>query len=193
MRFEGTSPKRPILLGERLASRLVEGAFYLVSALLLVSGGTKLFDPGPTAGALRAAGWPGPRQGVQSLAVIEILVGAGALAFGGAWFGWGIAILYLGFFGFVVNALARRLPVGSCGCFGKSNTPPSLGHLFVNLAAVVVGVTAAVQSARALPDVLAEQPAWGLPYLAFAGIGVYLLYLLLSQLPVLLAAHRSES
>jgi TM2 domain-containing membrane protein YozV len=36
-----------------------------------------------------------------------------------------------------------------------------------------------------------EQPAWGLPYLVFVGIGVYLLYLLLSQLPALLA-HRLE-
>ncbi|HEY7564228.1 MAG TPA: MauE/DoxX family redox-associated membrane protein [Acidimicrobiia bacterium] len=178
-------------MSKRLASRRVEGAFYLVSALLLVSGGNKLFDPGPTAGALRAAGLPGPRRGVQALALTEVVVGAGALAFSGTWFGWGVAILYVGFLGFVVNALIRRLPIGSCGCFGKSDTPPSVGHLLVNLAAAVTGVIAALEPARPLPDVMLEQPAWGLPYLVFVGIGVYLLYLLLSQLPALLA-HRLE-
>lgn len=161
----------------------MEGAFFLVSALLLVSGGQKLSDPGPTAGALRAAGLPSARRWVYLLSASEIILGAGSIVFGGDPAGWGLAILYLGFAGFVLNARLRHLPLGSCGCFGRSDTPPTLIHLAVTSIAAVIGLWGAARPAASLLDVLGDQPVFGLPYLGFVGVGTYLLYLLLSELP----------
>lgn len=161
----------------------VEGAFFVVSALLLVSGGSKLSDPGPTAGALRAAGLPSSRRWVYLISASEIVLGAGSIVFGGDPFGWGLAILYFGFAGFVLNARIRHLPIGSCGCFGKSDTPPTNIHLVVTVLAAAIGAWAAIYAAAPLLDVLRDQPAFGLPYLVFVGAGTYLLYLLLSELP----------
>jgi hypothetical protein len=161
----------------------VEGAFYLISALLLVSGGSKLSDPGPTRGALRAAGLPSAKIVVYLLAMIEIVIGGWSIAFGGDPAGWGVAGLYLGFLGFVLYARVRHLPLSSCGCFGKADTPPTLIHLTVNLLAAGFGFWAALAPARPLIEVLRGQPLAGVPYLLFVGAGTYLLYLVLAELP----------
>jgi hypothetical protein len=161
----------------------VEGAFFLISALLLVSGGRKLSDPGPTAGALRASGLPSSRTLVYMLGTAEVAVGASSLIFGGEPAGWAVAFLYLGFAGFVVNALTRNLPIGSCGCFGKADTPPTLVHVIVNVLAVAVAAWAAITPASPLIDVLRAQPLAGVLYLVFLAAGTYLLFLLLGELP----------
>ena len=162
---------------------MVEGWFFLSAALLLVSGGAKLRDPTPTAGALRAATLPSARPLVFLLAAGETIVGAGSLLLGGRIFGWLLAGLYMGFAVFVAVALRRRLPIASCGCFGKTDTPPSLLHLVLNLTAVGGGIRAAITPSRPLVAALAGQPLLGIPYLAFLAVGTFLAYLVLSDLP----------
>lgn len=172
----------------------VEGWFFLSAALLLVSGGAKLADPAPTSGALRVAGMVSGRGVVYTLAMAEIATGAASLLGGGAWGGWAMAALYGGFGVFVAFALRRRLPISSCGCFGKADTPPSLVHVFLNLACLGGGVWAALTSGPSLVSVLGDQPMAGLLYLGFLVAGTYAAYLLLTALPVLLkpqmAGHR---
>lgn len=97
-----------------------------------------------------------------------------------------MAILYGGFGFFVAFALRRRIPISSCGCFGKVDTPPSLVHLFLNAAGLVGGVWAALTHSPSLVSVLGDQPLAGLPYLGFLAAGTYATYLLLTALPVLL-------
>jgi len=175
----------------------VEGWFFLSAALLLVSGGAKLADPAPTSGALRVAGMVSGSGVVYTLAMAEIATGAASLLGGGAWGGWAMAALYGGFGVFVAFALRRRLPnlgggpgallpISSCGCFGKADTPPSLVHLFLNIACLGGGVWAAITSGPSLVSVLGDQPMAGLLYLGFLGAGTYAAYLLLTALPVLL-------
>lgn len=143
-------------------------------------------DPAPTSGALRVAGLVSGSGVVYALAVAEIATGASLLLAGGALAGWAMAGLYGAFGLFVAFALRRRIPIASCGCFGKIDTPPSLVHLVLNAVGLVGGVWAAVSHSPSLVSVLGDQPMAGLPYLAFLAAGTYAAYLLLTALPVLL-------
>ena len=161
----------------------MEGWFFLVAALLVWSGIRKFADPEPTSGALRAAGLPSSRLSVLGLASVEVGVGSAALLFSGRLYPWAVAVVYAGFAGFVGLAMSRRLPIASCGCFGKADTPPTWIHLVINVAAVAGAIAYASAGGPTLPSLLAEQPLAGIAYVGFLGIGVYCLFLLLSELP----------
>ncbi|HJQ95817.1 MAG TPA: MauE/DoxX family redox-associated membrane protein [Acidimicrobiia bacterium] len=161
----------------------MEGWFFLVAALLVWSGIRKLADPDPTSGALRAAALPSSRLAVFGLGAVEIVVGATAMLAANPLAAWALGLVYAGFAGFIALAMNRRLPIASCGCFGKTDTPPTWIHLAINLAAVAGALAVATGRGPSLPSLLAQQPMAGIAYLGFLGIGVYCLYLLLSELP----------
>ncbi|MDX1447605.1 MAG: hypothetical protein R3246_00970 [Acidimicrobiia bacterium] len=165
---------------------MLEGWFFITAGLLVLSGGSKIRNPDPTRGALRAAGLPSSPGAVYALAAVEIGLGAAALAIPHSAIAAGVAILYLGFAVFVGMALARRLPLQSCGCFGKSDTPPGPIHLGVNLATAAVAGVVATGGGADLLEVLADQPAAGIPYLGFVAVGVVATALILSELPAVL-------
>lgn len=166
------------------APPMLEGWFFITAALLALSGGAKIRDPEPTRGALVAAGFPGTRVAVMGLALAEVTAGLAGLM-GLRWGAVAMAVLYGGFAGFVGLALWRRLPLQSCGCFGKVDTPPTPLHLIVNAAASAAAMAAALRGGIDLALVLPDQPGGGLPYLFFVGIGTYLLILVLTRLPML--------
>jgi hypothetical protein len=161
----------------------VEGWFFLVAALLVWSGIRKFAASEPTSGALRAAGLPSSLLSVIGLGSVEVGVGSMALLFSGPAYAWAVAAVYAGFAGFVAMAMSRRLPIASCGCFGKADTPPTWVHLILNLAAVGGAIVFAAADGPSLPSILAQQPLAGIAYVGFLGLGVYCLYLLLSELP----------
>lgn len=152
----------------------------IVLALLGASGVAKLFDPDPTAGAMRAAHLPAGRSIVRLLALLEIASALAGLAFGGYWVS-GALVLYLGFTLFTAAAVRGRIPVQSCGCFGREDTPPSVAHVLYNALAVVALAVVLVTDQGTVP--------WAGPlgevvlYLGFGLIGGFLSYLLLSELP----------
>lgn len=167
---------------------MLEAWFFIAAALLVLSGGSKLLDPAPTRGALEATGLPSGPWTAPALGTVEIVAGvAGTIL--GSWASLGVAVVYLGFAVFVAYALIRNLPLQSCGCFGRADTPPTWSHLAFNAASLVaaVGVYA---SGRTPIDLLADQPLWGIPYLAFVALGVWIVYLLLAELPQLRTAAR---
>lgn len=164
---------------------MLEAWFFIAAALLVISGGSKLIDPAPTRGALAAANLPSGAWTAPLLGVVEILAGIGGTALGG-WASLAVGIVYLGFAGFVAVALLRRLPIQSCGCFGRTDTPPTWGHMAFNL--VSAGAAGAVAVTGVVPlDTLAGQPLAALPYLGFVALGVWIVYLLLAELPTLRA------
>lgn len=169
---------------------MLEGWFFITAGLLVLSGGSKVRDPDPTRGALRAAGLPSSLGAVYTLAVIEIAVGASALAIPHRFVAVAVALLYLGFGGFVANALARRLPLQSCGCFGRSDTPPGPVHVVLNFGTAAVASVVAVTDGADLFAILAEQPAAGVPYVGFVAIGAVLIALILSDLPAVLPGRN---
>lgn len=163
----------------------MEGWFFATAALLVVSGIGKLVDPTATAGALRTARLPDDRFLVRVLGLAELGVGVGNLLWSSFLLAWMQTGLYLAFGLFVLWALSRRLPLASCGCFGKPDTPPTWLHVLINGTAVIGGGFHAMTGAQGLGSILAEQPLAGLPYVGFVGLGAYCLYLLLGELPLL--------
>jgi len=162
---------------------MLEGWFFMISALLVLSGGIKLRDPEPTRGALRAVGLPSTGGAVAALAVAEITAGAGSVVLVSPIAPAAVAILYLGFSAFVAAALRLDLPIQSCGCFGRSDTPPGWGHVVVNLAAAGAAIAVASNGGTDILQILDSQPAGGIPYVGFVVLGAFLVGAILTDLP----------
>lgn len=84
---------------------------------------------------------------MRVLAAVEVLLGGVALAVPARWVSGLVALSYLGFALVTALALARDLPIDSCGCLGRLDTPPSWRHLLV-LGAVAVGALGSVVVSR---------------------------------------------
>ncbi len=169
------------------------GWSHISATLLLISGGAKLVDPDPTSGALRAAGLPASRWAVAALGLWEIAAGSLALGVGGAIGGSALFVTYAAFAGFIAFALRSGLPIQSCGCFGRTDTPPSMSHVAVNLLAAGSGVWLVISGEGDLLTTLTDQPLGGVPYVGFIAVGVYALYLLLAELPKTLSLVEARS
>ncbi len=109
-------------------------AAWAAAAVLAYAGGAKLLDPTMTAGALRAMRLPSAPWLVRLGAAAELVLGVAAVVLGGTLL-WGlVAVSYGAFAAFVVAALASGRPIGTCGCLGRTDTPPSAWHVAGNLA-----------------------------------------------------------
>ncbi|MGH8982925.1 MAG: MauE/DoxX family redox-associated membrane protein [Acidimicrobiia bacterium] len=168
------------------------GPFAIASALLALGGASKAVQPADSAGALRALGLPGSPLLVRAGAAAELLIGVGALVSGTRPFAALVGASYASFAAFVALALRRGAPISSCGCFGKADTPPSVMHVVVNVAAALVAGAVAVDPVGGIGDVVADQPLLGLPFLLLVVVGVYLTFLTLTLLPRTLAALPSR-
>lgn len=119
----------------------------------------------------------------RALGASEVLVATGALVSGGA-FVIGAAGFYLAFGVFTFIALAERIPLQSCGCFGREDTPPTVVHVVFN--------TSSALALASLPILGLDAFPWSMPavqlalYGSFAAIGVWASYLLLARLPQLM-------
>jgi hypothetical protein len=122
------------------------------AALLVITGLSKLRNPGPTINALRSVGatWVGAVM-VRTLAVVEIAAGSVAAIVGGRWGASAIALIYLGFSGFLVRAL--RTPTASCGCTARDDTPPTVGHLLMTVVFAAGGIAAALAGTAGVVDI----------------------------------------
>ena len=85
-----------------------------------------------------------------------------------------VAVSYALFAVVVAAALRSGKPISSCGCFGKVDTPPSALHVVLNVVAAGVAAGAVFVGASEinLPDVLADQPLLGIPFLLLVAVGV---------------------
>lgn len=161
------------------------GPFLVVALLLTVAGALKAYDPTMTAGALRRAGLGVPPVVVRIGGAIEVVVGVAAIVTGGPVAAALVALSYLLFTAFVVVALVRHIPIGSCGCFGKIDTPPSVVHVGLNVGAIVTATAVALGPGGGIGDVLADQDLLGLPFLVLVATATYLAFLALTVLPQL--------
>jgi hypothetical protein len=163
------------------------GPFVVAAALLVAAGAMKVVDPVNTVGALRRAGLPVHPVVVRAGGAVEVVVGVVAVVTGGVVPALLVAASYAAFTAFVVLALARDLPIGSCGCFGKVDTPPSVLHVVVNGGAIVSAAAVALGPGGGIGEVLADQPLLGLPFLALVAIATYAAFLALTLVPQLRA------
>jgi hypothetical protein len=167
------------------------GPFLIVSLLLAGAGAMKAYDPANTAGALRRVGLPVPSWVVRAGGAAELAIGLAAATTGTGWAAALVAASYALFTMFVAIALLRRLPVGSCGCFGKIDTPASWLHVVINACATGVATAVAIAGGDSLAAILRDQPASGVPFVIFVVTGVYLLFVALTALPQLLETMKS--
>lgn len=163
----------------------------LTAALLLAfAGAAKAIDPVMTVGALRALGLPSSRTWVRLGAAAELLVGLLAAAVGWAWVWWLVAASYLAFAAFVVAALRAGTMVGSCGCFGREDTPPHPIHVVVDVALAATAAAAAVVGVGAPLDAIADAPGKGSVVAGLSVLSVFVLYVVLVDLPRALRQTR---
>lgn len=172
------------------AMEALAGPVWIAAAVLALAGGAKLVDPAPTRGALAAMGLPWRGPVVPAMAVGEVAVGVAAVAVGGTLALAALGTWYLGFCGFVAVALARRVPLASCGCLGSEDTPPTPGHLVVDAVLAVCALVAATDPFGPVDEVLADQPAGGVALVAWVAAGVVVTYVILAVLPAALEEHR---
>ncbi|MDT7572307.1 MAG: hypothetical protein QOE05_2481 [Actinomycetota bacterium] len=152
---------------------------YLAAALLLVAAGAaKTIEPLSLVRALRAAGLrvraPLLARWVRLFAAVEGVVGIAAVVRPGPLTATAVAISYAGFTAFVLRALRSGSPLASCGCFGKTDTPPTPGHAAVTAALAIAAALVAVGPAASLDVAL----------LVVSGVLAYLTYVMLAVLPL---------
>lgn len=153
---------------------VLNGLLQVVAVVVIASGAAKLVDPTAFADLLatmRVGSEPALRTRVaRTTGVFELGLGTWVIVSGGPL---AAAVLGLAYVGFVVAAeRARRLGATSCGCFGSVSAPPSLLHVAVNAASVIVCAAAAALGANDdLLTVLSDQPLAGVPYLAALLLG----------------------
>jgi len=169
---------------------IAAGPFAIAALLLAVAGAMKVASPADTANALRGAGLPASPRLVRAGGAIEALGGAYAFIEGDLIGAVLVALSYVLFAAFVAFALACDLPISTCGCFGKTDTPPSRVHLVFNLAAVIAAVTIAIDPSAGIADAVGSQPLSGVPFVMLVVIGTGLSLLTLSALPRVLASVR---
>lgn len=166
------------------------GPYFILAALLVVSGLPKLSNPANTAQALSSIGLPQKPWLGRAVGGVEIAIGIGTLAIGGRLSAAAFTVLYAGFAGFIVFGL-RSSRVKSCGCFGSQPTPPSALHLAVDLAAVAIGVAMVAKPVGDITAIMSLVPWAGVPLVLLVAIGTWLALLVLTLLPAVAAEAKA--
>jgi hypothetical protein len=160
------------------------GLYLVACGLLVLAGGAKAARPGDTARAIHSlTGLPALVVVVRFGAGAEALLGVAGLIHPTR----AIAILvgasYVMFSGFVLYARAKGGVLSTCGCFGASDTPPTLTHAIIDLVLAASAVTVAWSVASGwLLSILSHQYGKGLPLVAASVLCGWLAYLVLSPL-----------
>lgn len=171
---------------------VLAGPFLAVSGLAALGGALKVARPDDTTRAIRLMGLPVTRTLVRVLGAGEGVVATVAAASGARLAVAAVAASYLLFATFVAVAVARRLPISSCGCLGQLDTPPSVAHVVIDLLAAAIATAVALRPTGSLASVLARQPAHGIPLLLLAGVAGYLASLVMGPLAVLRSGRSLE-
>jgi len=140
----------------------------IFSLLLVVTGLAKLRRPEETSKALSAFGLPTHRLVGWALGLMEVAIGLLALV-SSIFLGIQSA-LYLGFVVWVIAALRLDVPLASCGCLGRADTPPYWGHLALDIVAVFVSLGAVI----AYSPVIVSVSLASLAQVVVVGAGVFL-------------------
>lgn len=165
----------------------------LASSLLLLAGAMKVVDPAMTVGALRALRVPAGAGLVRAGAAAEGALGVAALVVGGRLLWVLVACSYAAFAVFVIAAIRAGTMVGSCGCFGREDTPPHWSHVVLNLAITLAVLAVAIWSPGAALSALQWDGGLGALVVALTALAMYLAHATFVELPRTLAAGRRDA
>jgi hypothetical protein len=163
----------------------------VAASLLALAGAQKVLDPTMAVGALRALRLPSSPILVLIGSAVEVVLGVAAVTVGGAVLWWLVALSYLAFAAFVVAAMRSGTMIGSCGCFGREETPPHAVHVVLDLALVAAAAAVAVRMPDPPLDALIDHPGGGIVVAALAGLALVLLHAAFVELPRALGVGRA--
>lgn len=171
------------------------GPYLVAAGLLVLAGGSKIAAPSSASRALASLHWPASRHLVRLLGVAEVGLGLAALVAGGRVPASLVALAYVSFSGFVALALARGGVLGSCGCFGTPDTPPTRTHLGLTLVLAAAALAVAVRPFGPPLVVVQDSPGTGIPLAGLTAVSIWLGYLVFAVLPRSggLAVARADS
>lgn len=170
----------------------ITGPALAAAALLALAGAQKVLDPTMTVGALRALRMPASDLLVRAGAALELALGVAAVSVGGAALWVLVAASYLAFALFVLVALQRGTMLGSCGCFGREDTPPHWTHVVLNLVLAGVALLAGGSLDGSVVGELGEDRAGAVVVVGLATVGTYLLHAAYVLLPRTLRVARPQ-
>lgn len=125
----------------RFGEVLLQGLVHAAAGLLVLAGLQKVADPHPLVRAARSVGLRLSATAVRALAAVEVAIGLATLLGGSRPAALALATSYAAFTAFVVLALRRGGVLASCGCFGKSDLPPTRTHAALTAAFAVAAMT----------------------------------------------------
>lgn len=164
------------------------GPYLAATALLAVGGAPKVWAPADTTRALRAMRLPVNRPVVRALGLAEILTAIAAVAVPGRATAVAVAVWYAVFAAVVALALRSRAPLESCGCFGSVESPPTVLHLLLVLAASAAALSVAASAPGSL---LSGSDVHAVVVVGFAGLAAWFGYLVMTRLPALRVSGRA--
>ena len=144
------------------------------SLLLILTGVAKIRSPGEVRRALTALGFPSIPLVGGVVGVVEVVVGSTTLFWGPSLVAQGLLFVVLGIW--VLVALRREVPIASCGCLGKDDTPPTVAHIVLNAIAASVSLVAAGGPAMRINPGLE-----GVAQLTLLAVGVFVSYIVLTD------------
>jgi hypothetical protein len=159
------------------------GPFAIGAVLLVLAGALKAVQPDDTALALRGTGLPASRLVVRLGGAAEATLGLLALVAVDPVVAVLVAMSYALFAAFVAVTLARRLPITTCGCFGKVDTPPTLVHVGVSLGAFAFAVAMAFDTALSPVDLLDQRWLEVAAYVLLVFVGTLSAFAAMTWLP----------
>lgn len=172
----------------------ITALFASAAVLLVIAGVVKVTGPSATAATMRDLGVKpiGPLDANRLtvlLGSIEIVVGVGALVADVAAVAAAVGLLYVVFAATVARAL--RVGVGSCGCFGRIDAPPSWWHVIGNLGLAAASFLAA--AGRTPLEVMESQPAGGIGFVLAVGVLAGVELVMFTTVSVATGSRRSIS
>ena len=172
------------------ANELIASAFFVSASLLVVAGAGKIRDPSSASRALSDVGLPGGPTPVRILGSVEVVAGAGSLIRPTPVLGATVFLLYASFAAFVLYLRTRPHPERrTCGCLGRTESPPSALHGGMNVAAALTGLFVAVRGVPSLTEVLSEQGRMASLYVASLVTAAVLFSALVVYFPLLFFAY----
>ena len=121
---------------------------------------------------MRALGLPLDAAVVRVAAAVELFLGTLAVSVSNPVVAGFVGLSYAVFLVFSVLALARRLPIDSCGCLGKLETPPSWRHVVVLGLGLLGAIGAMADQDPALLERVTDDGAAGVALLVLVAVGI---------------------
>lgn len=166
---------------------VLAGPAAAAAVLLVIGGAPKAAAPADTARALRALRVPVGALAVRGVGIGEVAVGLGFLVAPGRLTAALVGAAYTAFTAVVALALRSGQPLATCGCFGGTDTPPTVIHLALVAVTTLTMVGYAVSPATGL---LPDGALASVAFAALVGTVAWFGYLVMSRLAVLQQVRR---